>query len=143
MAGVHFTGSNATFNSLWKQVSANLQLYRSYPRIVGETGGKDFIFAHNSQIRLLLQQQLSGVRLNTRVRSALQHQEHISRSRSGKRHQQHLLKMVSEIRIGDVTDLNNFVNAVIDEPSFDRIMSYIDLAKASSRVKVITGGGRR
>lgn len=140
LAGIHFTGSNSTFNTIWKQVAENLPLYRSYPKIVGETGGKDFIFAHSSADPLALATAI--------VRGSFEYQgqkcsaasrAYIPRSiweeTSG-----HLLKMISEIRIGDVSDLQNFLNAVIDEASFDKIMTYIDIARKSKDVKIITGG---
>ncbi|MBN2862236.1 MAG: L-glutamate gamma-semialdehyde dehydrogenase [Bacteroidales bacterium] len=140
MAGLHFTGSNATLNSLWKQVSANLHLYKSYPRIVGETGGKDFIFAHNTADTLALATAIikgsfeyQGQKCSAASRAYIP----LSLWDDTK---DKLLGMLSEIRTGDVTDLNNFVNAVIDEAAFDRIMTYIDKAKRSSGVTVLAGG---
>ena len=140
LAGIHFTGSNPTFNSLWKQIADNLPLYRSYPKIVGETGGKDFIFAHNSADTLALATAI--------VRGAFEYQGQkcsaASRAYVPKSiwddTLRSVLKMISEIRMGDVTDPDNFVNAVIDEPSYDRIMSYIDMAARSKNAKIIAGG---
>ncbi|HBE42290.1 MAG TPA: hypothetical protein DDW27_13990 [Bacteroidales bacterium] len=140
LAGVHFTGSNATFNSIWKQVTENLSLYRSFPKIVGETGGKDFIFAHNSADPPALATAI--------VRGAFEYQGQKCSAASRayipksilEETKKHILRMISEIRTGDVTDLNNFMNAVIDEPAFDRIMSYIDKAKESPDVKIMAGG---
>ncbi len=140
MGGIHFTGSNSTFNTLWKQVSDNLHLYKSYPRIVGETGGKDFIFAHGSADPLALAAAI--------VRGAFEYQGQKCSAASRAYIPQsiwevtrdHILRMISEIRIGNVTDLNNFVNAVIDEPSFDRIMSYVRKAEASDKAEIIAGG---
>ncbi len=140
LAGIHFTGSNSTFNSIWKQVTENLPLYKSYPKIVGETGGKDFIFAHSSADPLSLATAI--------IRGSFEYQgqkcsassrAYIPRS-IWKETSMHLQKMVSEIRIGDVTDLNNFLNAVIDEASFDKIMTYIEKTQKSKDVKIITGG---
>jgi 1-pyrroline-5-carboxylate dehydrogenase len=140
LAGIHFTGSNATLNTIWKKISENLPIYKSYPRIVGETGGKDFIFAHNSADPLALATAI--------VRGAFEYQgQKCSAASRGyipvsiwDETKDHLLRMISEIRIGDVTDFNNFMNSVIDESAFDKIMSYIDKAKASSEVKIIAGG---
>lgn len=140
LAGIHFTGSNETFNSLWKQVSVNLNKYRSYPKIVGETGGKDFIFAHNSAAPLELATAI--------VRGAFEYQgqkcsaasrAYIPESLWGET-KVHLLRMISEIKTGDVLELQNFVNAVIDESSFDRIMGYIEKARSSDKAEIICGG---
>lgn len=140
LGGIHFTGSNATFNYLWKHVAANLGTYKSYPRIVGETGGKDFIFAHGSADPLALATAI--------IRGAFEYQgqkcsaasrSYIARS-VWNATQQHLLGMISEIKMGNVTDLENFVNAVIDETAFDKIMTYIEKAKASPDVDIIAGG---
>ena len=140
LAGIHFTGSNNTFNSIWKQVSENLPSYKSYPRIVGETGGKDFIFAHKSADPLALATAIirgafeyQGQKCSAASRAYIP--ESIWKETSG-----HLLNMISEIKTGDVRDFSNFLNAVIDEPSFDRIVSYIDLAKESNEAKIIAGG---
>jgi len=140
LAGIHFTGSNSTFNSLWKQVSDNLSVYKSYPKLVGETGGKDFIFAHKSANPLELATAI--------VRGSFEYQGQKCSAASRayipesiwpdiKRH---ILKMVSEIKIGDVCDFRNYVNAVIDESAFDKVMSYIDKAKLSGDAEIITGG---
>ena len=141
LAGIHFTGSGNTFIRLWKQISDNLSVYRSFPRIVGETGGKNFIVAHGSADPLALATAV--------VRGAFEYQgqkcsaasrAYIPRS-LWEETSEHIFKMISDIRIGDVTDLNNFVNAVIDEEAFDKIMSYIDMARISDEVKILTGGG--
>lgn len=140
LAGIHFTGSNPTFNSLWKQIADNLPLYRSYPKIVGETGGKDFIFAHNSADTLALATAIvrgafeyQGQKCSAASRAYIPKSKWDDTLRS-------VLKMIAEIRMGDVTDSDNFVNAVIDEPSFDRIMTYIDMAARSKNAKIIAGG---
>lgn len=140
MAGVHFTGSNSTLNTIWKQVAENLNLYKSYPRIVGETGGKDFIFAHSSADPAALATAIvqgsfeyQGQKCSAASRAYIPESIWKETSKS-------LLKMISEIRIGDVTEPENFMNAVIDEASFDNIMSYLDLAKKSKDVKIIAGG---
>jgi 1-pyrroline-5-carboxylate dehydrogenase len=140
LAGIHFTGSNATFNTLWKQISDNLTSYKSYPRIVGETGGKDFIFAHKSANTLELATAI--------VRGSFEYQGQkcsaASRAYIPKsiwdETRKHMLRMLSEIKTGDVTDFRSFVNAVIDEAAYDRVMTYIDKVKASGEAKIIAGG---
>ncbi|MCX6254422.1 MAG: L-glutamate gamma-semialdehyde dehydrogenase [Bacteroidia bacterium] len=140
LAGIHFTGSNSTFNTLWKQVSDNLSVYKSYPKLVGETGGKDFIFAHESANPLELATAI--------VRGSFEYQgqkcsaasrAYIPRSIWEETKTQ-MLKMISEIRIGDVLDFKNSVNAVINESSFERIMTYITKVKSSGEAEIIAGG---
>jgi 1-pyrroline-5-carboxylate dehydrogenase len=140
LAGIHFTGSNATFNSLWKGVSENIERLRAYPRLVGETGGKDFIFVHASADPAEVATAI--------VRGAFEYQgqkcsaasrAYIPRS-LWPEIKDRLVAMVSEIRVGDVRDFRNFVNAVIDETSFDTIMGYIEKAKASPGAELVTGG---
>lgn len=140
LAGIHFTGSNNTFNSLWKQVTDNLGSYRSYPKIVGETGGKDFIFAHNSAGPLELATAIA--------RGAFEYQGQKCSAASRayipaslwEKTKDHLLRMTSEMKSGDVTDFKNFINAVIDEASYDKIMQYINAARNSSEAEIIAGG---
>ncbi|HEX2976003.1 MAG TPA: L-glutamate gamma-semialdehyde dehydrogenase [Bacteroidales bacterium] len=139
LGGIHFTGSNPTFNSLWKQISDNLANYKSYPRIVGETGGKGFIFAHNSANTLELATAIvrgsfeyQGQKCSASSRAYIP--ESIWEETKG-----HIVRMVSEIRMGDVADFRNFMNAVIDEGAFNKIMSYIEKAKESGG-EIITGG---
>jgi len=140
LGGIHFTGSNATFNSLWRGVSQNLTNYISYPKLVGETGGKDFIFVHNSA---------NPIEVATAItRGAFEYQGQkcsaASRSYIPKslwdEVKKYLKEQVSRITVGDVEDLSNFMNAVIDEKSFDNIMRYIDIAKQSDDCEIITGG---
>lgn len=140
LTGIHFTGSNATFNRLWKDVSDNLSIYKSYPKIVGETGGKDFIFAHHSANPAELATAI--------VRGAFEYQGQKCSAASRTYipasiwdlTKEHILRMISEIKTGDVTDFRNFVNAVIDEESFDRIISYLNKAKSAPDAKIIAGG---
>lgn len=140
LAGIHFTGSNATFNTIWRQVSENLPVYRSYPKIVGETGGKDFIFAHKSA---------TSPELATAIaRGAFEYQGQkcsaASRAYIPKslwdETKRYLLHQLSEMKMGDVRDFGNFINAVIDEGSFDKIMNYIEQARRSSDAEIIAGG---
>jgi 1-pyrroline-5-carboxylate dehydrogenase len=140
LAGIHFTGSNSTFNGLWKQVSDNLSVYKSYPKLVGETGGKDFILAHQSANPLELATAI--------VRGSFEYQgqkcsaasrAYIPKSIWDETKKQ-IIRMISEIKVGDVTDFKNYVNAVIDEASFDKIMSYFEKVKSSDDAKIIAGG---
>lgn len=141
LAGIHFTGSNNTFNHLWKQVAANLGEYRSYPRLVGETGGKDFIFVHPSADPL-------EVAVNA-VRGAFEYQGQKCSAASRMyvpgslwpEIKSLMQDMCRDMKMGDICDPENFINAVIDESSFDNIMGYIDFAKKSGDASII-GGGR-
>jgi 1-pyrroline-5-carboxylate dehydrogenase len=140
MAGIHFTGSNATFNSLWRGVTENLESYVSYPKLVGETGGKDFIFVHSSAYPLDVASAI--------VRGSFEYQGQKCSAASRayipkslwKEVKQHLIEQVSRIKVGDVTNFENFMNAVIDEKSFDNIMGYINLAKKSNECEIVIGG---
>ena len=140
LAGIHFTGSNGTFNGLWKQISSNIENYKSYPRIVGETGGKDFIFVHPTA-------DVAEVTANA-VRGAYEFQGQkcsaASRMYLPKSLSDDILssmkKMLSEIKMGDVTDPNNFVNAVIDKAAYSSICEYIDYAKEANDAEIIAGG---
>lgn len=140
LAGIHFTGSNPTLNSLWKQVSCNLENYKSYPRIVGETGGKGFIFAHSSADPHELATAIA------RGSFEYQGQKCSASSRAyipqsiWPQTRDILIRMISEMKTGDVTDFKNFVNAVIDEGAYNKIMSYIEKAKESPDAEILTGG---
>ena len=137
-AGLHFTGSTSVFNSIWQRVGSNLGKYRSYPRIVGETGGKDFVVVHASA-----DPQEVAVGL---VRGAFEYQGQKCSAASSayiptslwSTVKERMLGMLSEIRMGDVRDFRNFMGAVIDEKSFRKISDYIDDAKANATV--IAGG---
>lgn len=140
LAGIHFTGSNSTFNGLWTQVSSNLSIYKSYPRLVGETGGKNFIFVHPSA-------NINDVCINT-IRGAFEYQGqkcsaasrmYVPRSLWPEL-KKCLCNLAQEITLGDVADTGNFMNAVIDEKAFDNIKSYIDYSKESPYATIIAGG---
>jgi 1-pyrroline-5-carboxylate dehydrogenase len=140
LAGIHFTGSTDVFNSLWKTVGNNIEKYKSYPKLVGETGGKDFIFAHKSAN---VSQLATAI-----VRGAFEYQGQkcsaASRAYVPKSIWNELrtkvVEQVSDIKMGDVADFDNFMNAVIDEASFDNIMSYIKFAKSSPEAEIVVGG---
>ncbi len=140
LGGVHFTGSNTTFNNIWRAVGNNLEHYRSYPRVVGETGGKDFVMVHPSA-----KADEVGTAL---VRGAFEYQgqkcsaasrAYIPRSLWSDIRKQ-LKENIGMIKQGDPRDFCNFVNAVIDEKAFDKIMGYIEKAKDSKDAEVIIGG---
>jgi 1-pyrroline-5-carboxylate dehydrogenase len=138
--GIHFTGSTRTFNGIWRSIAENMQNYRSYPRIVGETGGKDFIFVHPSA-----GPQEVAVAI---VRGAFEYQGQKCSAASRSYIPESLWndikirigEMISRITVGDVNEFSNFMNAVIDEKSFDNIMGYIDYTKKSKDAEVIFGG---
>ena len=140
LAGVHFTGSTAVFQSMWKDIGNNIDSYKTYPRIVGETGGKDFILAHES---------IGPTELATAmIRGAFEYQGQKCSAASRcyiptniwEDTKEILLSEMSTIKMGDVEDFTNFVNAVIDESAFDSISSYIDYAKESPDAEIIHGG---
>lgn len=140
LAGFHFTGSTQTFNTLWRQIGENLGNYRSYPKIVGETGGKNFIFVHPSAPA-----QETAVAI---VRGAFEYQGQkcsaASRAYIPKSLwpavKEAVAAMLSEIKMGDVQDFTNFINAVIDEASFDNIASYLNYAKQLPDAEIVFGG---
>jgi 1-pyrroline-5-carboxylate dehydrogenase len=140
LTGIHFTGSNSTFNTIWKQVTENLENYRSYPKIVGETGGKDFIFAHKSaDPRELAAAIARGSFEYQGQKCSAASRAYIPRS-LWKSTENHLTAMLKETNIGSERDFKNAVNSVIDESAFDRIMSYINIARTSKSTEIIAGG---
>ncbi|WP_370219477.1 L-glutamate gamma-semialdehyde dehydrogenase [Kitasatospora sp. GAS1066B] len=140
LAGLHFTGSSATFRSLWQTIGANLAGYRGYPRIVGETGGKDFLIAHPSADPEILTTAL--------IRGAFEYQGQkcsaLSRAylpRSlWERIKDDLLARIDALTVGDVTDLSNFMGALIDAKAFARNRQAIDRAQRDPRVELVAGG---
>lgn len=139
-SGLHFTGSTTVFKNLWKQIGNNIHTYKTYPRIVGETGGKDFIWAHNSANPLQIATAI------TRGAFEYQGQKCSAASRAyiptslWSAVKEHLTKQVNELKMGSPEDTSNFVNAVIHEGSFDKIASYIDAAKKDNDAEIILGG---
>lgn len=139
-AGVHFTGSTGVFNNMWETIGKNMASYRSYPRIVGETGGKDFVVAHKSAIpdavvTALLRGafEFQGQKCSAASRAYIP-------SNIAAEVKQKLIEGVKSFKIGTVENFTNFVNAVIDEKSFDKIKSYIDNAKADKKAEIWVGG---
>ncbi|MFF7993836.1 L-glutamate gamma-semialdehyde dehydrogenase [Kitasatospora xanthocidica] len=139
-AGLHFTGSTATFQSLWQTIGANIGGYRTYPRIVGETGGKDFLLAHRSADPEILRTAL--------IRGAFEYQGQkcsaLSRAylpRSlWQRIKDDLLAEVDALAVGDVTDLSNFMGALIDRRAFEKNRDAIERAKADPTIELAAGG---
>ena len=140
LAGVHFTGSTATFHHIWKTIGKNIDKYKTYPRIVGETGGKDFCLAHESvgldelstaMIRGAFEFQgqkcsaMSRAYIPTTIWDALKNK---------------YLSELETVKVGSPRDFTNFMNAVIDKPAFDSIVSYIDYANESDDAEIISGG---
>jgi 1-pyrroline-5-carboxylate dehydrogenase len=139
-AGIHFTGSTKVYQTIWQTIGENISKYKTYPRIVGETGGKDFVMAHESaDVKALA----TGL-----VRGAFEYQGQKCSAASRAyipstiwpAVKEQLITNLEEIKIGGTEDFSNFVNAVIDEKSFDKIMGYINNAKKSDKITVIAGG---
>jgi 1-pyrroline-5-carboxylate dehydrogenase len=140
LAGIHFTGSTAVFQSMWKTIGQNIAKYKTYPRIVGETGGKDFIFVHQSAFPAQVATAI------TRGAFEYQGQKCSAASRAyipkslWPQIKEIMLKQISQIKMGDPCDFTNFMNAIIDKNAFDSIRSYVDYAKSASDAKIIVGG---
>lgn len=139
-AGVHFTGSTGVFNYMWKTIGENVANYRSYPRIVGETGGKDFVMVHKSADPDVVATALArgafeyqGQKCSAASRAYLP--SNIAESIKSK-----LVDAVNSMKMGTVEDFSNFINAVIDEKSFDKIASYIANAKKDRKAGILVGG---
>ncbi len=139
-AGVHYTGSTGVFNTMWKTIGENMNIYKSYPRIVGETGGKDFVMVHKSAN--------ADAVVTALVRGAFefQGQKCSAASRAyipsnlANEVRTKLVATIKTLKMGTVEDFSNFVNAVIDESSFNNIKKYIDNAKKDKKAKILVGG---
>lgn len=142
LAGVHFTGSTGVFNGMYKAVGENIDRYKQYPRLVGETGGKDFIFAHPSAFEDL------DALATAIVRGGFEYQGQKCSACSRvyvpqsiwKKLEPRLVELIESIKMGDVADFRNFMGAVIDEASFENTSSYIALAKQGSDARIVAGG---
>ncbi len=140
-AGLQFTGSEATFNHLWKAISENVEHYDSYPRIVGETGGKDFIFAHNSaDIEELTTATIRGAFEYQGQKCSAASRMYVPDS-IWPEFRDHLPGEVAKIKTGNVEDFSCFMGAVIDKKAFQSITGYIDYAKEADDAEIIAGGG--
>jgi len=139
-AGVHFTGSTGVFNQMWATIGANMPKYKSYPRIVGETGGKDFVLIHKSAD--------VDVAVAALARGAFEYQGQKCSAASraylpsniAERIKNKLVAEVESMKMGTTEDFGNFINAVIDEKSFDKLKKYIDNAAKDRKAKILTGG---
>jgi 1-pyrroline-5-carboxylate dehydrogenase len=139
-AGVHFTGSTGVFNSMWKSIGENMNKYRSYPRIVGETGGKDFVFAHpNCDVKALATALSRGAFEYQGQKCSAASRAYIPSS-IWSDVKQFLLEDIKSFKMGIVDDFGNFINAVIDKGAFDSIKNYIDFAKNTSDAEILIGG---
>jgi 1-pyrroline-5-carboxylate dehydrogenase len=142
-AGIHFTGSTAVFQSLWRTISEKLPDYASYPRIVGETGGKDFVLAHPSA-------EVDALAVGL-VRGAYEYQGQKCSAASRAyvpaslwpRLKERMVGMIGELRTGDVADFRNFMGAVIDKKSFDKLSGYLAQARKDPGVTILAGGGAK
>ena len=139
-AGLHFTGSTSVFRHLWKEIGANIENYRSYPRIVGETGGKDFIMVHASsdasQVATAMTRgafEFQGQKCSAASRAYIP-------SNLWSDVKKILIEQVSSLKMGSPEDTSNFINAVIDERAFDKIAGYIDYIKEQNDAEIIVGG---
>jgi len=140
LAGIHFTGSNGTFNTLWKSVANNLEHYKSYPRLVGETGGKDFVFVHPSaDPEEVAVGAFSGAFEYQGQKCSAASRMYVPESLWNEVKQK-MVELSNSVKIGDPRDSSNFINAVIDESSFDNIVSYIEYAKNSENAELVFGG---
>jgi 1-pyrroline-5-carboxylate dehydrogenase len=137
---VHFTGSTAVFQGMWKTIGNNIAGYKGYPRIVGETGGKDFIFAHASaDVAALATALVRGAFEFQGQKCSAASRAYIPKS-IWPRLKDELMGQIGEVKMGAPTDFRNFFTAVIDKQAFSDHMGYIDVAKNSAECEIITGG---
>ena len=141
LGGIHFTGSTAVFQGMWKAVGENIANYRSYPRIVGETGGKDFVFVHASAgVEEVVTALARGAYEYQGQKCSAASRAYVPKSlwpavRDG------LVEQIGQLKMGDPRDFTNFVNAVIDRAAFESIREYIDFARDSDQAEILAGGG--
>lgn len=139
-AGVHFTGSTGVFNNMWKVIGENVAKYRSYPRIVGETGGKDFVIAHKSaNVDAVVTALARGAFEFQGQKCSAASRAYIP-SNLAEAVKTRLVAAIKSMKMGTVEDFSNFINAVIDEKSFNSITKYIDNAKKDKKAKILVGG---
>jgi 1-pyrroline-5-carboxylate dehydrogenase len=139
-AGLHFTGSTGVFRQLWKNIANNLDVYRSYPRIVGETGGKDFIMVHSSANPAEVATAMSRGAFEFQGQKCSAASRAYIPSNIWPEVKRIYVEQVNSFKIGSPDDTRNFVNAVIDGKAFDKIAGYIDYCKAQADAEIITGG---
>ena len=139
-AGIHFTGSTGVFNNIWKTIGENISRYRTYPRIVGETGGKDFILAHKSadakEVAVAISRgafEFQGQKCSAASRAYIP-------ANLWEEVKDYVLEDLKSFKMGDPEDFSNYINAVIDEKSFDKLEKFIEAAKKDAEVEIIAGG---
>ncbi len=138
--GVHFTGSTGVFNQMWKTIGENVGTYKSYPRIVGETGGKDFVIAHSSaDVDTVVTALARGAFEYQGQKCSAASRAYIP-SNLAEEINTKLVAQIQSMKMGTVEDFGNFVNAVIDEKSFDKIKAYIDAARKDRKATILVGG---
>jgi len=143
LAGIHFTGSTPVFQTLWRTVGENLPRYRSYPRVVGETGGKDFVVAHASaDVEALAVALVRGAYEYQGQKCSAASRAYVPASLWPKL-KDRLLALIADIRMGDVRDFRNFMGAVIDRRAYDRITGYLQQARRDAGVTILAGGGAK
>ncbi|OGR66872.1 MAG: 1-pyrroline-5-carboxylate dehydrogenase [Elusimicrobia bacterium GWC2_61_19] len=141
LMGLHFTGSTAVFNGMWSSITGNFGKYRGYPRVVGETGGKDFIFAHEScDLEALKCAMVRGAYEYQGQKCSAASRSYIPRS-VWNRIKDDLVAQIKGIKMGPAEDFTNFFNAVIDKAAFRNIKEYIDFVKTAPDAKILAGGG--
>jgi 1-pyrroline-5-carboxylate dehydrogenase len=139
-AGIHFTGSTEVFQNIWQTIGNNIHKYKSYPRIVGETGGKDFIMAHKSADVKVLSTALSRGAFEYQGQKCSACSRAYVPSNIWGEVKEFVLADLKSMKMGPTEDFTNFINAVIDEKSFDKLTKYIDIAKKDPNVEIIAGG---
>ncbi len=139
-AGIHFTGSTAVFQNIWKTIGNNIHLYKTYPRIVGETGGKDFILAHPSAEAKVVATAISRGAFEYQGQKCSAASRAYIPKNSWKEVKELVLADLKSMKMGPTEDFGNFINAVIDEASFNKLSGYIDAAKKGRKAEIIAGG---
>ncbi len=139
-AGVHFTGSTGVFNNMWETIGKNMAMYKSYPRIVGETGGKDFVIAHKSADPDVVATALARGAFEYQGQKCSAASRAYIPSNLAVKIKKKLVAQIESMKMGTVEDFTNFINAVIDEKSFDKLKKYIDKAKKDSKASILVGG---
>jgi 1-pyrroline-5-carboxylate dehydrogenase len=143
LGGIHFTGSTEVFSGMWRRVGQNITRYKMYPRLVGETGGKDFVFAHPSaDLEALAVALVRGAFEYQGQKCSAASRAYIPRS-IWPALKERVVALVQQLKVGDVSDFRNFMGAVIDGPAYKNITGYIDFAKNDPRCSILTGGTAR
>ncbi|MCM5528288.1 L-glutamate gamma-semialdehyde dehydrogenase [Parasegetibacter sp. NRK P23] len=139
-AGLHFTGSTGVFNQMWATIGENISKYKTYPRIVGETGGKDFVIAHSSADPAVVATALARGAFEFQGQKCSAASRAYIPSNIAEQVKKKLIDQVNSMKMGSTEDFSNFINAVIDQKSFDKLKKYIDNAKKDRKAKILVGG---